>query len=100
MARRRESALRPLGVASSGALKVGFYIRISKVAETDDQVIYVFEGDHGRQGKLSLDKATRKASLIDAMPSDDRLRNFSRAAYKVERGCVAGVFPDLLEWAS
>ena len=43
---------------------MAYYIRISKLAESSDSVLYVFEGGHDRKGQLSLDKRSGKAALV------------------------------------
>jgi hypothetical protein len=81
-------------------VNMAFYIRISKLSETDAAVVYTFESDSERRGVLSLDKETGETSLIEEMPGDERMQCFNRAAFKVGREWKSGFLPELLEWAS
>lgn len=79
---------------------MAFYIRISKMDESESSARYVFESDQGRRGVLSFDKLTGEASLIEPMPGDEKRHCFNRAAVKVGREWKAGNLPEVMEWAS
>lgn len=79
---------------------MAFYIIIRKSHESELWADYIFEGDQGRRGVLSFNKATGESSLIEPMPGDDNNHFYCRAAVKVAREWRSGKLPDVMEWAS
>jgi hypothetical protein len=74
---------------------MAFCITITKMHESSDQVVYVFE-DGGKRGRLHLDKKTGQATIIDsATPAID-----TRAAMKLRQHWEAGEFPERANWQS
>lgn len=79
---------------------MAFYIRISKVAESDAVASYRFEGDARRSGSFDINKQTGEVSLVEQMPGDEKGHVFSRAAAKIMKEWKQGRLPENAEWAS
>ena len=79
---------------------MAFHITIHKTAETPATVRYAFESAAQGRGLLELDKQSGQATLVEAMPQDDRQHCYQRAVVTVTREWKAGRLPQTLEWAS
>jgi len=84
----------------AAAKPTGLAVAIIKTAEDAESATYRFEGSAYSAGMLRFSKQDGQATLLSAMPGDEKGHHFDRAAAKLRKKWRSGELPDVTEWAS
>lgn len=78
---------------------MAIYVRITKKAETESTLTFVYESEGG-EGTFELDRKSGQVALTKLADSDPKQTFFRAAAHKVSRAFESGDVPDTLTFAS